>query len=41
MMLHEREVDDECMTRLYDSRVALLNRGGLTLVNKHFLKWGK
>ena len=41
MMMREREIDDKHFEKYYDSHMALLNRGGLTLVNKTFFEWGK
>ena len=41
MMMREREIGDEYIEKYYDSHIALLNRGGLTLVNKRFFEWGK
>ena len=41
MLMREREMDDEYLNKYYDSHMSLLNRGGLTLVNKHFFEWGK
>ena len=41
MMMWEREMDDEYLEKYYDSNLALMNRGGLTLVHKHFFGWGR
>ena len=40
MMLREREIDDEYMSKYYDEHISLLNRGGLTLVSGPFFKFG-
>ena len=41
MMVRERNIDDDYLSKYYDSHMALLNRGGLTLVHKTFFEWGK
>ncbi|KAL7554136.1 hypothetical protein ACHAWF_017538, partial [Thalassiosira exigua] len=41
MILREREMTDEYVNEYYDPNMAMLNRGGLTLINSQFFKWGK
>ena len=41
MLIREREIDEEYMSKYYDESMSLLNRGGLTLVSKPFFEWGK
>ena len=41
MMMCAREIDDEYIEKYYDSHMAFSNRGGLTVVEKTFLEWGK
>ena len=41
MIFRASEIDDEYMDKYYDRHMSLLNRGGLTLVNKVFFEWGK
>lgn len=41
MMLREREIDDDYMSKYYDGHMSLLNRGGLTLVSGPFFEFGK
>ncbi|KAL7527064.1 hypothetical protein ACHAWF_006565 [Thalassiosira exigua] len=41
MILRERELTDEYVNEYYDPNMAMLNRGGLTLINSQFFKWGK
>ena len=37
MLLRAREMDNEYVEKYYDINMALLNNGGLTLVNNYFL----
>ena len=41
MLLRSRQMDDEYVEKYYDINMALLNNGGLTLVDKLFFEWGK
>ena len=34
-------MNDDYLNKYYDSHMCLLNRGGLTLVNKHWFEWAK
>ena len=38
MFMREREMDDEYLKKYYDAHMSLLNKGGLTLVNKHYFE---
>ncbi|KAL7547467.1 hypothetical protein ACHAWF_010769 [Thalassiosira exigua] len=39
--MRERDMDDEYVEKYYDPNVAILNRGGLTLVNAKYFVFGK
>ena len=41
MFIREGQMDDDYLNKYYDSHMCLLNRGGLTLVNKHWFEWSK
>ena len=41
ILTSEREIDDAYVEKYYDSHMAMLNCGGLTLVKGIFFKWGK
>lgn len=41
MMLMEEDLDEEYMEQYYDTKISMVNCGGLTLVSKHYFEWGK
>ena len=41
MILLEEDADEEYMAKYYDTNIAMVNCGGLTLVSKYFFDWGK
>jgi len=41
MFLRGREMNDEYISKYYDGHLALLNCGGLTLINSRYFEWGK
>ncbi|KAL7490678.1 hypothetical protein ACHAWT_000225 [Skeletonema menzelii] len=41
MIMLEEDADEEYMAKYYDTNIAMVNCGGLTLVSKYFFDWGK
>ncbi|KAL7534523.1 hypothetical protein ACHAWF_004856 [Thalassiosira exigua] len=41
MMVREGDIDDEYLFECYDINMAVMNRGGLTLVDRKFFNWAK
>ena len=41
MTVYERDVDEKYLELYYDTNMAMLNQGGLTLISMAFFEWAK